>query len=331
MSNITHMRFISISIVFVFLFACSAAIGLAQTNTDTIEYFMDYDGKTCGPDSAYYYRLAYKEGKWWKVKDFYTIERVKRMDGYFTNYADGKFDNKQGMFFFYHPNGSVANKVRYINNMREGLYKAYNENGKLIDSALFIKGKLVKFRYKWNDNGDTVYIGRYDADGSGEGYEEHFFDDGVISARGKIIYGEHKDSVWTYYHNNGKLSCAEVYEYGRCTDRKCYNINGGFEGDCEEMTPPYTDAKRNNRYHIEDADLLDMVQADYVTFTVKVLIDKDGKVLNAEMITKPQGTSLFYKQAIEQLMHMPRWIPGKEHNRPAKMYTNLLVTIVRSK
>ncbi len=318
------MKYLLLFVIFI-----SDIVSLHAQTADTVEYFMDYEGNTCGPDSAYYYRLAYKDGEWWKVKDFYLLEKVKRMDGYFKTYSNGMFDNKQGMFFYYHPNGSLDYKVRYINNIREGLLKAYNDKGRIIDSSLYKEDQLTKFRYKWNDAGNVICKGVYDAEGSGKGTEEYFFDNGSLSAKGNVIYTEHKDSIWTYYHNNGQVSCTEQYEYGRCTERKCYDMTGKLEGDCEEMIPPYYNKKRNNRYHIVDPDLLDDVQADYVTFTVKILIDADGRVLDAEMLTKALATNLFYKRAMQHLMHMPRWTPGKEHNRPVKMYTDLWVTVVR--
>lgn len=303
----------------------------AQQPTDTVEYYMNYDGVACSPDSAYYYRLAFKDGNWWKVKDFYVIQQVKRMEGYFAVYKDGQFDNRQGVFFYYHPNGRLDNKVRYTNNKRDGVYKAYNENGLLIDSAFYKYDELIKSRHKWNDNGSLIFKGVYTDNGSGPGTEELYFDDGKLSAAGKVINGMYKDSLWTYYHNNGTISCTEFYEYGLSKERKCYDSSGKAEGDCEEMVAPFYDKKRNNMYHIEDPELLDMVNSDYISFTVKVLIDKNGKVLHAEMITKPLVTQIFYNRAIQQLYYMPKWIPGREHNRAAKMYTNLWVTVIRNK
>lgn len=305
-----------------------STLAFAQS-TDTVEYYMNYRGEACSPDSAYYYRLAYKDGNWWKVKDFYLIEKVKKMEGYYTKYAEGKFDNKLGMFFYYHPNGKLESKVRYINNLREGIYKAYNENGLIIDSAIYKNDQLVKNRLKWDNNGNVIFRGMYDTEGNGDGEEQYFFSNGQISEFGKIIQTEFKDSLWTYYHQNGKISCTEFYEYGRCIERRCYDTNGKIEGHCEEMVAPFYDKKRNNMYHIEDGDLLDIAKADYVSFTVKILIDVDGKVLAAEMITNPLVTRVFYKHAIQQLYYMPKWIPGRRFNRPEKMYTNLWVTVVR--
>lgn len=301
----------------------------AQSASDTIEYYMNYDGEPCSPDSAYYYRLAFKDGNWWKVKDFYVIQQVKRMEGYFATYKDGHFDNRQGVFFYYHPNGKIDNKVRYTNNMRDGVYKAYNQKGLLIDSAFYKYDELIKCRYKWNDNGAQVFKGVYTKDGNGPGTEEHYFDDGKLSASGKVINGSYKDSLWTYYHNNGKISCTELYENGLSKERKCYDPLGKSEGGCDAMIAPFYDRKRNNMYRLVDPELLDMVNADYISFTVKILIDKDGRVLNVEMITKPLVTQIFYNRAMQELYDMPKWIPGKEHNRPTKMYTNLWVTVIR--
>lgn len=313
--------------LFIYLIICTPLF--AQQTNDTVEYYMNYDGVPCQPDSAYYYRLAYKDGNLWKVKDFYIIQQVKRMEGYYAEYKDGNFKGRQGMFFYYYPNGKIDNKMRYINNSREGVYKAYNENGLLIDSAFYKNDKLIKCRYKWNDKGTQVFRGIYTEDGWGSGTEEIYFDDGKLSAAGKVLNGSYKDSLWTYYHNNGKISCTEFYEYGLPKERKCYDPSGKSEGDCNEMIAPYYDKKRNNMYHLVDPELLDMVNSDYIGFTVKILIDKDGKVLNAEMITKPLVTQIFYNRAIQQLYYMPKWIPGKEHNRPTKMYTNLWVTVIR--
>ncbi len=217
----------------------------AQQTNDTVEYYTNYDGVVCRPDSAYYYRLAFKDGSLWKVKDFYVIQQVKRMEGYFADYRDGEFSNRQGMFFYYHPNGKIDCKIRYINNNREGVYKAYNENGLLIDSAFYKNDQLIKCRYKWNDKGAQVFKGIYTEDGYGPGTEEVYFDDGKLSAAGKVLNGSYKDSVWTYYHNNGKISCTEFYEYGLPKERKCYDPSGKSQGDCNEMIAPFYSEKKD--------------------------------------------------------------------------------------
>ena len=54
--------------------------------------------------------------------------------------ADGK---KHGLCIYYHDNGNVLSKERFVNGKRHGICEYYFKNGELLYKRYWLNGKLV--------------------------------------------------------------------------------------------------------------------------------------------------------------------------------------------
>lgn len=292
-----------------------STLAFAQS-TDTVEYLMDLDSRRCVPEKSVYYRLAYRDGVLWKVKDYYLREKVKKSEGYFAKYENDTFTIRQGMTFTYHTNGLVANKVRYLNDKKQGVSKSYDTSGKLIDSAFYKNDIPYMLRYSWFSDGGIRFKGVYDTAATGIGEEWEYHKNGKLASYRKTIEGYKTDSIWTYYHENGEISCIEYYNTDSMTSIICYNENGSLSTDsCLRQllpVPPYNVNMffgENLRYpeYARDNNIQGGV---YVQFT----IEKDGTVSNVKSIGRVIGGGCD-EEAVRVVGQMPKWKPGKDHNR----------------
>lgn len=292
------------------LFVLSSALSFAQTSKDTLIYPLDYWHKKCEEGGAHYYRIAFKEGNWWRSREIYVETQRLYQDGL---YSDDSFKIKEGMFYTYHLNGKMQLKVRYLKGEMEGLRKEYDTTGRLIDSTLYNKGVPKKYSFKWDTEGHLIFKGTYDDQGYGQGEEYHYFPDGKVSAHGITSIGAKKDSIWTYYYpNTGIISCQDFYDKGNKGGRICFDEKGNqYEGTCEDapaqpvekpetinirFSDRYVAMKSGNiRYEIDEASAGGVKKSGFdVSYTFKkgtyivfkVYVDEKGKMTKVEIVHK---------------------------------------------
>lgn len=294
-------------------------VSIAQ-NTDTVEEYYDYHWKKCLPQIASYYRLAYKDGKWWYAKDYHLSTQTIQMKGWYSEYEKGEFRKEQGMFFYYHPNGKVSEKVRYIDGVMEGVLKKFDTNGVMTDSAFFKKGIPVKVAYRWKDK-KLIFKGVYDEKGSGIGEEWAYYENGILSDYWKLCAPNILDSVSLHYYPNGKLSCKEYYMCGKVLKRDCYDTSGIFIGnECKDSEPII--AKRELRkalqkikdriYYAAPKEIKELRGKVNSFLIVKVCVDEKG-VLS---ITLTKGINPILDSFITHLFQeFPNAKPAIVYNR----------------
>lgn len=310
---VTSMRYL-LFILCLFEFLTS----LAQK--DTVEYYMDYYNYRCEPYFAYYVRRAYKEEGLWHVKDYYDQERSLQMDG---NYMDDSLTVEHGMFFYYHPNGKIKKKVRFINGHIEGLVREYDATGRLVDSAFYKRGYPWRAACKWNDKGQMVFKAVYDDSGYGRGEEWTYYDDGKLSSYGRTTDGYEWDSVWTYYYPSGVVSCKDYFETGTRTKRECFDETGALTATpCEDADVVVQGGEKNmmriiNKY-FHFPEHFKLKGADKAMVLVKFAIDTDGRVTDAELLKKFHPE--FDREVLYAISKIPKAKPAIKNNRPVKRY-----------
>ncbi len=299
------------------LFLCIVNTAFASKG-DTVEYYMSYKQERSVPMGAYYYRLAYNEDGLWRVKDFYVAERTLAFSGL---YRDSSLSEPMGSHTFYHPNGKLRHKVRYVNGRQDGIVKTYNDVGVLTDSCIYRQGLPVIAHYKWNDAKKVVFKGEYDREATGAGYEWLYFDDGTLSDYGKRSEGHFKDSVWTYYNQSGQICCKEYYEEGNLLKRECYD-NGKLMGeDCPDAMPIFQEGRRGfqavlNKY-FNFPDNFRFRGGNTALVVAEVAIDVDGKITDVKLVQKFHPE--FDREVLYAFSRVPAQIPAREYNRPVKV------------
>jgi TonB family protein len=314
---------------------------------DTLEFLLDYEKKLSKPERASYYRLAYKEDAYWRVKDFDLIAKTIEMNGLYTN---DSFTTPHGMHYWYHSNGKLQKKGRYIDGLKEGIWKQYGEDGRLVDSSLYKNGLPWKFAYNWFADGKISFRGIYDDNGKGSGYETGYLEDGTLSSFGKYADGYKRDSIWTYYYKNDRPCSIEYYSNGRFLKSECFGENGDPE-KCdidtdmiklmessnvkspdiehryviaEKMPEPPFDVTRflsqNIRYpeKARDKNIQGRVAVQFV-------VDEDGNITDIKVPNHNELAAELEDEAARVVSIMPKWRPGRQHHKPVKVYYTLPV------
>ena len=293
---------------------------------DTIKHFITFgDERKCKPNDGYYYRVAFKESDWWRVKDYYCNTRSLYRDGVYKHKNEkDSFYSEQGMFFYYHPNKMIMKKVRFINGLKEGLAKEYHRSGGLADSAFYKKGVLYKAHYAWDSAGNIKIKAHLDDEGVGERWEYHT--DGKVAGYGKIVTGYKQDSIWTYYHDNGQISSIEQYKDDSLLSIHCFNADGTPSKDScspEQMPEPPYDLMAALAENIHYPDFAREHNIDGKV-SVEFIVDIDGTIKDVKAIGGPGGG--LREESVRVVSLLPPWKPGKSHNRLARVYYTLPVS-----
>jgi len=295
----------------------------AQNKADTVEYYMNSKWEKCGELFATYFRLAYKDGDTWCVKDYYLSTRTIQMKGYFSEYKKDDFKTENGMFYYYHPNGILEGKQRYVNGKREGVFKWYDNTGKITDSAYYKNGMPCKFAFRWEDG---ILIGRsaFNDTGSGAGEVWVYYKNGTLSDYERFCEGYKKDSVSLHYYPNGKLSCKEYYNCGKELKHECFDTNGVLTGYNCLYTGIEPVSKREFRKAIQNIkdklvygsppEIKDMIKNKQVrgVILLQLCVDTTGK-LTVKVLKGLNGK--LDKYICDMLSQLPKLKPEIIYNR----------------
>jgi len=297
----------------------------AQYTDSIIEYY-DYNWKKVEDKKAPYvfYRRARKttEGTW-HVQDYYRHADVLQMEGLFL---DDSMTIEDGDFFFYHYNGAVAQTGRYHKGVKVGLWRSYGINGALLDSTRFKStGYPYHKSFQWDVLGRLVGYGEYDMAGTGEGFHIEYYEDSAISSYAKYAKGHLKDSVWTFYHRNGKVSLAETYDKGQLVKYECYDTTGKPVNDCDTELRMPEPGYNVNKFLGENIKMpmaaKNVGLKGQYRVVVRFVVDLDGSITNVDIA---QGSYVeFNGEALRVAKQMPKWKPGRCQNRYVRVYYSL--------
>lgn len=280
---------------------------------------------------AYYVRMIVPNGVFWDVRDYYAKERTLAMYG---SYSDKDLKVEEGSFIYYHKNGMVAKRGRFIHGKKVSLWRGYDETGQINDSSYYMNGIPYKSRYE-GLKGNYTLVGKYDDSGKGTGYEWEYYDyvNNQMSACGKYSQGYLKDSTWTYYHKNGNPSYIATYEKGTLLTYSCYDTLGHRQASaCDSFIMPefpgdimkYMSSHLLFPYAFEGESMDGYVDGRVV---MKFAVYEDGSIHDIEVL-RSMGNA-FDGAVAKMINEMPKWIPGKKYNRPTKVYYTLPVRFER--
>lgn len=296
--------------------------------TDTVFQYFDQNWKEVSKQDKFeYFRIAGRlPDSTWHVRDYYNAGHQLQMVGICL---DDSFKVPDGKFYFYHLNGKLKKECSYNKGKPVGLHREYNHKGVLLDSTRF-KANGLPFHKSlhWNNKGMLIAYGEYDMEGKGTGYMTGYWDDKSLSYFGKYSEGYLQDSVWTYYHRNGKMSLAETYKTGIVQSYICYDTNGILLNDCDTALHPAEpgyDAgaflAKNVRMPMEakEAGLNKAYRVQVIFF-----VDTDGSIIDVEV--ENNIYDFFIKEAVRVVKMFPKWQPTKHKNRAILSYYRLPVS-----
>lgn len=313
------------------LFIMCAGLMAGAQYTDTVEYLLDYEENyTTVKDYKYtFYQIGYKtaEGTW-HARTYYADIKVLREEGL---YLDDSLKIKDGKFYSYHRNGKIKEDAYYYKGNKVGVWRVYNSDGKLIDSTRYKStGMPVKESFGWDDEGNLLRHGIYDANGSGAGYSTHYYADGKIRWSGKLAEGNVKDSVWVYYHKSGGVCAKVLYENDSAIKWEYYTSNGEVQTENTDSVsispePGYDLYAYLGQNSIMPREAKAAGLSGSFVVLVKFIVEEDGRIANPEIL---KGVDQYFnKEALRVVSEMPRWKqPGMMCNQKVRVYYKLPLT-----
>src|SRR5690606_8635133 len=121
-----------------------------------------------------------------------------------------------------------------------------------------------------------------------EGIYTEYYEDSTISSYGKYNKGHVKDSVWTYYHQNGKVSLSETYFVGLLLKSEWYDTSGKLENNCDSTfqlpKPKYNVNEFLGRNIRMPREALEAALYGQYVVVVGIVIDLDGTTTNVRIV-----------------------------------------------
>jgi TonB family protein len=144
---------------------------------------------------------------------------------------------------------------------------------------------------------------------------------GIIDYEG--IYEENiPNGEWKFYFPSGQVSSIEIYDNGNRVKEEYFNEDGSVllnKSFGERLLPSFNggqllmaDYLKRNLHYPADAIKNKLNGKVVVSFWV----GEDGSVSSPKIEESLGGT--FDEEVIKMVTEMPKWIPAKHHNRPAK-------------
>ena len=309
----------------IFLFIFLSVIISPSASAQKTEKFYDYKWNECEPAMARFYSTIEKTDSGYLHNDYFIHEKKLQMQG---TYEDADAKVKNGIFYFYHPNGALQTVGRYVHGKMDGLFLEFHTNGMLSDSTVYRMGNPVGLSLGWTNEGfmsDSTFMNE-----DGSGTSVRWFGNGMPSSAGRYSAGMKMDGKWTFYHCNGQVSSLETYDQGKLMEKRYFDERGAEMKDTSNRDHPASFPGGNEawrKYILKKTyfpENYKIVNSDKAIVVVSFIIDENGEI--AEAFTSTPFYPAFDKIAENAIRSSPKWTPAVNHNRRVKMYMRQPIT-----
>lgn len=278
-----------------------------------IERYYDYRWRPCMLEDARFYSIVKNTDTGWYRTDVYINLKKIQMAGL---YEDQENTISNGTFYWFYANGAIKSVGRYVHNKREGIWLSFFQDRSLKDSSIYKDGNLIR-SLGWYSNGyprDSLNI-----DAKGNGVYVSWFDNGNPSSAGMYVDFNKYHGTWQYFHKNGKVSSAEVYDHNVLKDKHYFDESGNPMSDTtsrdrEAYFPggnkAWSKYMSKNLHFPANYEIHNNHQ---IINVVTGTITDEGKVIDIE--DNVPVAEAFDKLALDALKNSPNWMPAISHNR----------------
>lgn len=118
-------------------------------------------------------------------------------------------DKKEGISYYYYPDGIVKEEIPYKNGQKEGSGKEFDENGKIISLTEYHNNYIIS----------RERINRKNGQGLKQGLWKEFYEDGKVYK--EMHYTDNElDGLYKEFNPNGSLSLIMKYEKGKIIEEQ---------------------------------------------------------------------------------------------------------------
>ena len=287
---------------FLFLFFIAAcSLKSFASPADTVRTYFDKQWKETIAENAGYFRKAWKEQNLWQVRDYF-ISGQLQMSGAFS---DDSLNIHEGSFVYYYGNGKLSKTAFYIHGKAEGTIKNWYELGNLSDTFYYKNGEAQGAGRRWFENGHLA--------------ESTNYKDGML----------HGPQVW--YFKNGQRSEEGIYERDSAITVKLWTEDGtpDPEGIPNIVMPAFSTADGKALAGFLGSELRypenQRRKGQEGRTKVQFVVAEDGSIRETTVV-ESSGVKELDAEALRVIRAMPKWRPGRNHNRPVKIWFTLPVT-----
>jgi hypothetical protein len=254
---------------------------------DTMAVYFDESLEPVKKKQAIFVGAAVRMADGWKVL-VYTDSLQLLMRG---SYTDHTCTVKNGPFIYYNGRGQKLLGGSYSMNKRTGLWQTWHLNGQLKDSIAF-------------DN-DLF-----------QGQASSFYPTGQLESSGWYQRGQ-QDSIWKWFHENGKPATLEWYRSGKLADLECFDTLGITKGSsCAINREPAIKGHYGGlfRYLNDSLRVPERIREQDEGFVrVRFTVNKNGQASAPEILSA--ATKEFRAEISRVINSIPGWYPAISHNR----------------
>lgn len=233
-----------------------------------------------------------------------------------------------GIVVTMHENGTKRDSCRYVDGVASGPCVAWYASGARLSEGAFEAGERHGPWTWWHTNGAVLRTGSYD-EGTQTGEWKEYFRTGELAATATFVPGTML-TEWTYYFRNGIVSARETYRNGRALVGATYwNEDSTRVADNQSATAlpmPMAPGNDVDSFIRSVLQYPEEARAGHVSgiVTVTVLVRADGSV--ADMAVIGGSHPLLDDEALRAVRAIPRWRPGRLHNRLEDRWAQIAVT-----
>jgi antitoxin component YwqK of YwqJK toxin-antitoxin module len=312
------------------LLIASMLISSQFLHSQKIEKFYNYRWtEVTNAAKARFYAIIENKDTVWQRQDFYIQEARLQMSGY---YKEAECKIEHGEFSWYHPNGLLQTRGRYVNGKKNGVWLSFHSNGMMSDSVFYNEnGGVVGTRLGWHANGMMADSTMINPDGSGVSI--YWWENGNPSAAGRYAAGFKRQGKWQYFHSNGQLASLETYNNGQLVDKEYFDEKGNKQSDTtnrdREASFPgglaaWQKYLQKNLYFPSQYKL---TNTDEAVVMVRFAVNEDGSVSEPAVTISLHPD--FDKIALDVIRRSPKWQPAISHNRKIKEYHSQPITFAQ--
>jgi len=120
---------------------------------------------------------------------------------------------RQGADIYWHANGQMKSRGRYVDGRRHGLFEYWHENGQASALIKYSYGRKVGPVTSWHENGQKKQE-RFFREGRKEGKERGWYANGQLQSQANFVNGGF-DGTYTQWHPDGEKKTEASFENGR--------------------------------------------------------------------------------------------------------------------